>query len=149
MGTVGQKDVSLSESILRVYGLDSVVCDYCGECAELVTGKEIYPHRKDLWKKNIYRCSECDAYVGCHPKTTKPLGRLANSSLRKEKMRAHASFDLIWKSGKLRRREAYAWLAEQLNIHPDHCHIGMFNEEMCKRVVSLSKGKCNELRILQ
>lgn len=113
----------------------SVNCDYCGKPAEQVTGKEIYPHRPDLFHKTFYRCVPCRAYVGCHPGTTRPLGRLANAQLRAAKSAAHAAFDPIWKGGHKKRGSAYAWLADQLGIPQEKCHIGMFDVDACQRVV--------------
>lgn len=112
-------------------------CDYCGKPAELVHGNVIYPHRPDLASKLIYRCIPCAAYVGCHEGTEKPLGRLANSELRKAKMRAHAAFDPLWKSGGMKRASAYKWLAGQLGIEGKDCHIGMFDVDRCNRVVEV------------
>jgi hypothetical protein len=115
----------------------SVICDYCGKDAPLVTGKTIYPNRPDLYAKKFYQCKPCDAMVGCHPGTTKALGRLADANLRKAKMAAHAAFDPIWKSGKKKRGSAYAWLSDQLGINQHDCHIGMFDVVMCQRVVDV------------
>lgn len=109
-------------------------CDYCGKPAELVTGDEIYPHRPDLSRLRFWRCEPCDAHVGCHRGTTRPLGRLANAELRRAKMAAHAAFDPLWKSGRMSRSEAYAWLADRLGIEADVCHIGMFDVAMCELV---------------
>jgi len=120
-----------------------VKCDYCGQSAERVTGKEIYPTRFDLHHKTFYRCSPCEAYVGCHPGGDKPLGRLADSQLRKAKQEAHAAFDPRWRGLHGKRREAYRWLAEGLGIDFADCHIGMFDVAMCRRVVKL----CNPGRI--
>lgn len=117
--------------------MKNVICDYCGEKTQLVAGKEIYLHRPDLYKKNFYICKPCDAYVGCHRNTTKPLGRLANKELRRAKNNAHVVFDPLWKSKKMSRHSAYKWLAEKLQIEPRKCHIGMFDVEMCKRVISV------------
>jgi ABC-type transport system involved in Fe-S cluster assembly fused permease/ATPase subunit len=65
----------------------------------------------------------------------KPLGRLANKELRQAKVNAHNYFDLLWKNGEMNRKDAYKWLAEQLKISFDKCHIGMFDVDMCKKVV--------------
>lgn len=119
-------------------------CDYCGKPAELVTGRVIYPHRPTLFKLRYWRCVPCGAYVGCHKKHKKPvpLGRLANAELRKWKLKAHASFDKIWKYGKFSRKEAYEWLAKLLKINLKECHIGMFDSITCRRVVKF----CEELK---
>lgn len=115
-------------------------CDYCGKKAILVTGKEIYPHRTDLFSKKFWNCSPCKAFVGCHGKTNMPLGRLANALLRKAKMNAHEGFDPIWKDKLKTRSEAYSWLAKELQIKSEKCHIGMFDVIMCQRVVRVCEN---------
>lgn len=115
----------------------SVVCDYCKARAHLVTGKVIYPHRADLAHKNFYSCTPCKAYVGCHPNTIVPLGRLADLELRRAKSSAHAAFDPLWKSKDMTRSEAYEWLAGKLKIHRNDCHIGMFDVRQCRDVVEI------------
>lgn len=90
---------------------------------------------------NLFVCEPCDAWVGCHKGTKRPLGRLANRELRYWKKQAHKYFDAKWikfpkgKSRQRKRSEAYAWLAVQLNIKPKDCHIGMFDVDTCKKVV--------------
>ena len=121
-------------------------CPYCARASVLVTGDAIYPHRPDLFDKKFWRCAPCDAFVGCHPPKTAPgggqgdgtvpLGRLANAELRRLKTRAHAAFDPLWKSRRMRRRDAYAWLARELGISTANCHIGMFDEDACRAVVA-------------
>lgn len=104
----------------------------------LVTGKAIYANRPDLFGLKFYLCRPCDAYVGCHKGTT-PLGRLANAELRAAKSRAHLAFDPLWKEKYFRSRtRAYNWLAQQLKINASDCHIGMFDLDMCSRVVSVT-----------
>lgn len=114
--------------------MESVKCPYCGKTAELVDSIEIYGRSYGM----VYLCRKCDAYVGCHPGTDKPLGRLANRELRMWKMRAHSAFDLLWKCRHMRRQQAYAWLAEKLDIPTEQCHIGMFDVDMCQKVIDVS-----------
>ena len=113
----------------------AVNCDYCGKQAYLVGGKVIYPHRQDLYSKHFYNCEQCKAFVGCHPNTINPLGRLANAELRTAKIAAHSAFDPMWKEGELSRASAYKWLAQALNINASKCHIGMMDVDTCNRVV--------------
>lgn len=108
-----------------------------------MTGRELYPNRPELHRKNFWRCAPCDAHVGCHAYNrrhsrtgTEPLGRLANRELRAAKMRAHAAFDPLWREGEMTRDEAYSWLARRLGLKPSNCHIGMFDVAMCDRVVA-------------
>lgn len=123
--------------------MSKIACPYCGRPAELVTGAEIYPHRQDLAVSFFWRCAACAAWVGCHPGTKQPLGRLADAELRRAKSSAHAAFDPLWKAkirrDKCRKHEArsaaYQWLAAALGIDAAQCHIGMFDVAMCHRVI--------------
>lgn len=116
------------------------ICPYCGNWSEKVTGLDIYPHRPDLAEKSFYRCFPCNAYVGCHPNTDKPLGRLSDAPLRKMKSRVHQEFDELWKSGCMTRKEAYKWLADRMGLEKDDCHVGMFDEDQCARAVEICLG---------
>jgi len=113
----------------------SVICPYCDQKAELVQGYVLYPHRQDLFDKKFYLCRKCEAYVGCHPDTQIPLGTLANTELRNIRSQVHKVFDSIWKSGKMKRRQAYQWLADQLKIDIKDCHIAMFDINMCEKAI--------------
>lgn len=117
-----------------------ITCPHCDRQAELTTGDYIYPHRKDLESKPFWVCWPCDAYVGCHNGSTRPLGSLANEETRKARSAAHASFDPLWKSKRLSRTKAYAWLAQQLGIKTSECHIGMFDVEKCRSTVTAVQG---------
>ena len=128
-----------------------VLCHYCRNPAELVSGEAIYPHRPDLFSKMFWRCLPCGAYVGCHKPNagqgdgSRPLGRLANAELRAAKSAAHAAFDPIWQEGIKKRGSAYAWLSDLLKIDPKDCHIGEFDVDMCRRVVSVVSAHKHEL----
>lgn len=121
-----------------------MTCPYCNGDAQLVNGNAIYPHRPDLHHLRFWQCAPCEAYVGCHRGTERPLGRLANVELRTAKMAAHAAFDELWKrttaAGTFDRNGAYKWVAQQLGIARADCHIGGFDVEQCQRVVEI----CNE-----
>lgn len=123
-----------------------VKCPYCEAEAKLVDGKTIYPHRPDLHAKKFWECEPCDAYVGCHPNTDKPMGRLATLALRQWKMKVHAHFDLLWKNeeGKKKyqaRSAAYVWLAGRMGIPVTDCHIGMFSEEQCAEALRILEAR--------
>ena len=117
-------------------------CPYCPGLATVTTGKVIYPHRPDLFQKPFWRCNGCGAYVGCHSGTYIPLGSLANKETRQARLQAHALFDARWKpGGDMTRKEAYAWLAAELGLPVDQCHIGMFDFLTCEKVMRLCEGK--------
>lgn len=86
-----------------------------------------------------YRCTPCDASVGCHKGTHTPLGTFAQKALRDARMKAHLHFDGIWEGKYKTRSAAYKWLRERMELTKDECHIGMFTEEQCAKVVELCK----------
>lgn len=117
-----------------------VNCPYCGDRATLVDSVEVYGHSYGF----IWLCRPCGAWVGVHANspTFQPLGRLANASLRRAKMKAHAAFDPLWRrppnaAQPGARKRAYAWLAAAMELPVKATHIGAFDEEQCARVVEL------------
>jgi len=120
----------------------NITCPYCGQRAKYVDSKIVYGKSYGM----IYLCSDCDAYVGVHKGTDKPLGRLADKELRYWKMAAHEAFDPIWKTKRMKRNQAYKWLAERMGLSPKETHIGMFDVSQCKKVIKIcenSKGEFN------
>lgn len=118
-------------------------CPYCGAEAVLRSGDYVYHHPKYKNHK-VWVCSnfpKCDSYVGCHKGTDKPLGRMADHDLRVMKMMAHKAFDVLWRKKSMTRRDAYAWLAGELGLPIEKCHIGMFDISMCRRVIEVCKRK--------
>lgn len=120
----------------------------CGECSGpcgLVTGDLIYPHRPDLAHKSFWRCYRCNAYVGCHKGTTRPLGTPAGPETQRARRAAHAAFDPLWQRKVERdgvakheaRGAAYRWLSAQLGTPPEKTHIGHFDAATALRVVEL------------
>ena len=112
-----------------------VHCDYCGGRAEFVDSSIIYGESYGM----IYLCRKCNAYVGVHKGTDRPLGRLANAELRYWKKAAHNAFDPLWRYGKFRGRRtaAYCWLSERLSLPIEKTHIGRFDVDLCKKVVQI------------
>lgn len=121
------------------------ICAECKSQGELVSGKEIYPHRPDLFKLHFWLCRPCFAYVGCHPSGrgygdgTRPLGTMANALTRQARKQAHEMFDPIWRKGNLTRKQVYTLLAKHLQIPVDACHIGSFDVSTCNEVIRWAK----------
>lgn len=95
---------------------------YCTGCeqevqARLTDGHERYPHRPDLYDLPFWKCDTCGAWVGCHHKTdnpTKPLGYLATPAILDARKKIHALLDPLWKSGKIKRGQAYAYVTNRM-----------------------------------
>jgi len=127
----------------QVFNAD--ICPYCK--SETVKDTETSIYGREYKGHGVFRCinyPKCDAYVGRH-KDGRPLGRLANKELRSKKKEAHSFFDRIWKEGKVKRKELYKMLSEDLNIPKEFTHIGMFNKKTCIKVIAWSKLKYSEL----
>ncbi len=125
--------------------LPEVACPYCkGWAALLLNSAELYNGRN---YGAVWICRPCEAWVGVHANSPRylPLGRLADAELRKAKAAVHATFDPLWQRKLIRtpgvkkraRGDGYQWLADQLGIPFEQCHIGMFDIETCKRVVEI------------
>lgn len=121
-----------------------VICPYCEDEAELTDGREVYPHRPDLFDLKFWVCRDCKAYVGCHKRSprygngTVPLGNLATRELRKWRNKAHAAFDKLWKDGPLTRTSAYFLLSNSLGVSVKMCHIGQFSIAQCEKTIEIS-----------
>ena len=109
----------------------------------------------------VYFCEPCYAWVGCHKGTTNALGRPATKDIREARKLAHAAFDPIWteiwkdlnagmaeKAGKSvpafygkgkARKAIYQWLADEMGIPVDECHISWFDVPDCKRVIEICR----------
>jgi hypothetical protein len=112
-------------------------CHYCGGKTIKVTGKDIYPHRPDLFGRIFYQCKPCDAHVGSHRETGKPLGLVAKQELRTLRQKVHKLFDPIWQKGPVKRTVAYKMLAKSMNMKTKNCHISWFNEDECQRAIKV------------
>lgn len=79
-----------------------------------------------------YLCKPCNAYVGCHNNSRKPLGTMANAETREWRKKAHAIFDQLWKTKKMSRDKAYGLLKKQFGLD---VHIGECDIEWCKKII--------------
>jgi len=116
-----------------------VICPYCQADAEYLDSSEVYGAGHSYGM--LYLCRPCDAYVGVHKGTDRPLGTLADYETRWWRKKAHGVFDPIWmRSSNPHRSWVYHWLAVQMGIPDKECHIGMFTVSQCKQVVAICKG---------
>ena len=107
------------------------ICPYCKKKPLWVPNEIIYGKRYGK-SYMCYYCIACDAYVGCHNNTQKPLGTMANKELRKYRMATHRVFDSLWKSKNITRDAAYKILNKHFN---KEMHIGESDIETCKEII--------------
>lgn len=119
----------------RILLVNNPQCLYCHQLSKKVSGKEIYPHHPDLKNLIFYRCLSCNAYIGTHKGTNKPLGNLASKELREARAKAYAAFEKKWIESHLTRSSAYNWLCVKLKISENESNIGLFDINMCKRLI--------------
>ncbi|WP_369797285.1 zinc-finger-containing protein [Enterobacter sp. BIDMC 29] len=71
-----------------------VICSYCNNNALLAKGSQIY-FKPNYFKDNKYYwiCRACEAWVGCHKNSGRPMGTPAKCNLRELRKKAHLKFD--------------------------------------------------------
>ena len=116
-------------------------CIECGGKGRIASGREVCPERQDRASWAFWLCG-CGAWVSCHPGTAIPMGRPGNALTRSWRIQAHRALDSRWlrvngradkhKTSRARPK-AYTWLAAQLGIRVEDCHIGLFDIAMCRR----------------
>jgi hypothetical protein len=116
-------------------------CPYCGR--EPVLHRDSTP----IYKQDhgpVWACPgwpQCDSIIGCHPGTTRPLGTMANTMLRKARKRAHKFFDKLFDPGPLTRQQAYIELATYMDLDIDDCHMGQFDLGQCELAAAFARAK--------
>jgi ssDNA-binding Zn-finger/Zn-ribbon topoisomerase 1 len=87
----------------------------------------------------FYGCDsypKCKATHGAHKLTGKPLGIPGNKATKEARIRAHAAFDVLWKSKRMTRSAAYEWLARVLVLPTGvSAHIGNLDVAECSLVI--------------
>lgn len=115
----------------------TIHCPYCGAKATLRPSSAVYGERaKD--GRYLYVCDRyplCDAYVGAHIKSKLPMGTLADGNLRNKRIQAHKVFDKMWKSGPMKKWQAYKWLQSKFGLNSEQAHIAKFSEYMCDQLI--------------
>jgi len=123
------------------------ICRYCGGVIRLVPARTIYGNSTDrlgLANESIYLCQNCNARVGCHKGTNRPLGNVANEVLRLKRRETHQVFDSYWQGNSMSRTQAYKWLAKQMDLSEKQAHIGGFEMDQCQQVIDLCRNEQKE-----
>jgi ssDNA-binding Zn-finger/Zn-ribbon topoisomerase 1 len=110
----------------------------CGECGSLMSLR-----KSPKYKNPFYGCTEypqCKGSHGAHP-DGRPLGIPANKATKQARINAHIAFDHMWKTKKMRRYDAYAWLSQSMRLPMEEAHIGRFTVEQCEQLIALVRKK--------
>ena len=115
-------------------------CPFCGGRVVFRSAEGIYhDNRKNVM---LYICSHypgCDSYVRADPITKKPIGTMADRTLREFRKEAHHSFDQLHEKGYMTKAEAYMWLSQKLALPLSETHIGLFGNYYCEVVMRESR----------
>lgn len=87
------------------------------------------------------RFPDCKGTHGAHQADGKPLGIPADHLTKQARISAHAAFDMLWKSKKMTRSEAYRWLQQAMNLPKDEVHIGRFTVDQCASLIALVRAR--------
>lgn len=116
------------------------ICRYCGGIIRLVPAETVFgasTQKLGMAGEKLYQCQNCNARVGCHKGSARPLGNVANEMLRLKRQEAHRSFDRMWRSQHMSRTQAYKWLSQQMRIPVKLAHIGGLEMDQCQKVIEL------------
>lgn len=61
---------------------------------------------------------------------------LVDAETHEARKAAHAAFDQLWKSGRVKRGTAYKMLAEELGLSRADCHMKIMDAATAKRVLA-------------
>ncbi len=126
---------------------------WCIECdqdvdAQLITGGDVYPHRRDLADLPFWQCPTCKHFVGCHHKTadrTKPLGCIPNAMMKVARGHIHRILDPLWRNRLIGRRELYEEIGRR--IGDDDYHTAELRSiEGARRVYAVVREIADELK---
>lgn len=108
-------------------------CNLCGGDVEIVGHAEIYNGAEYGCWPYVYKCEDCDAYVGIHRDTDLPLGTLADKKIREARKDCkHYFMELMrWKDWDM--NTGYDWLYKEMDMPRAECHFGMFDVKRCKQ----------------
>lgn len=112
-----------------------VKCGECGAPMKLRESKKIL--NKEGAPRKFYGCSRfpaCYGSHGAHPNGA-PLGIPANSETKAARIAAHEVFDELWKSGRMKRKEAYQLLADTMGV--EEIHFATMTKEKCMEAIKV------------
>lgn len=121
----------------------NITCPYCHSPAHLRPASVVYGDRTSDPGAKLYVCARypaCDSYVAAHRATLLPMGTLADKSLRRKRMEAHAALKRVVESGLMTKKQMYRCIQAEFGLPEPEAHIGKFSEMRCQRVIDMCDG---------
>lgn len=117
----------------------TLTCPKCGSKAYLRPARVVFGDNAPNPEDKFYVCGRypaCDCYVSAHRRTLRPMGTLADRSLRKKRQETHRALDKLWQSGLMSRAQAYRLICLYLGLPEGEAHIAAFSLERCEDVIA-------------
>lgn len=100
----------------------------------LTNGRELYPLLPREHDRPYWVCRWCQAWVGCHEGSIKPMGYPADRPTRMARMMLHTRrLDPLWRDHGYTRNEIYFRLQQGMKLKPRQAHVGKFTREQCQQ----------------
>lgn len=102
--------------------------------------KEFKRHRREAHRKIYQERRKMVIEQRRQGQSLPPVARWTaepGSELADLRVRVHRAYDPLWDFGMMTRSEMYRRLAKVLRIRHQDCHIGMFNETLCRRALAV------------
>jgi len=113
-----------------------MICHYCNQGAELVSGEVIHPHRPDLHNRHYWFCRPCDAYIQA-ASDGRALGVMADFDAREGRIEAHRALNELI-SGGVKKKEAMKLVLDEM--HWPHTSIARMGPDDCREFVIAAKN---------
>lgn len=91
-------------------------------------------------------CPSCGRWVSCYASSDFPMGSVATSAERRNRIKAHNEIDRLWKDKLLTRREVYAELSEVLNLPRPYTHIAMMESKYFPIIETWAKARWAQIK---
>jgi ssDNA-binding Zn-finger/Zn-ribbon topoisomerase 1 len=118
----------------------TITAPVCPECQSPMHLRETrrfsYANGKPRKFWGCSRYPDCRVVHGAHP-DGRPLGTPTNDAGKKARIAAHEEFDAMIKERNWGRTGAYIWLSRKMQLPEEQCHIGLFDEKQCARVIDI------------
>lgn len=122
----------------RTYTEQDLECPECGARLVLRASSTRLFYGCERWREN-----GCRGTHGAH-RNGSPLGIPGDQETKQARMRAHALFNPLYESGRMRQDEAYIWLQHAMVLSPEEAHIGRFTKQQCQFLIDLIERRAYE-----
>lgn len=123
-------------------------CPYCDAAVQLVTYEDAdwpllgHPRPDGTGIESLWMCIPCWAWTRRAHHEYQPTNTVAVAVDRKRRRHAHRWLDEMWRTAPAFRRaaarvQAYRWLAGEMGVAEEECHIGLFTGDRLRQALTI------------